>query len=367
MDAVEKISNLNDKIKHIEKFLDDAKDKKKNDLFYDFCTYIIKNNVQQSLGKVTLSYFAEKLKTLDFETHKEVGIKSLEILEQKLSSFEEEIVNIRRDLSSNLEKEGENAEAANVLIKIPIEGTVQRDHLFKFKLYVKIAQLFLEDDESNKASPFITKASTHYDKVNDNHERLKYKVCFAKIADSNLDFLNAARLYHELSMKVEKEEDKLQALNSAVICAILTKAGPSRSRILSQLFKDENCSKLEIHSALEKMYLGRILRSNEVISLEKYLKEHQKAKTSEGFTVLQQAIIEHNLLSSSTLYNNVTFEELGNLLGVPKEKAEKFASKMISEGRMAGVMDQVEKVIYFEKKKSLFFIGKKNKSLCCYC
>jgi len=234
-------------------------------------------------------------------------------------------------------------------MKIPVEGTVQRDHSYKFNLYVKIAQLLLEEDDSNKANSFITKASTHYEKITDMKAKLKYKVCFAKIADSNQDFLNAARLYHELSIKVELEEDKLKALNSAVICAILAKAGPQRSRILSTLFKDETSSKLEIYSALEKMYLGRILRSNEVTALEKYLKEHHKAKTSEGFTILQQAIIEHNLLSSSIIYNNVTFEELGNLLGIPKEKAEKFASKMISEGRMNGIMDQVENVIYFEK------------------
>jgi COP9 signalosome complex subunit 4 len=202
-----------------------------------------------------------------------------------------------------------------VLIKIPVEGTVQRDHTYKFKHFVKIAQLYLEEEESSKANTYITKASTHYEKVNDFTEKMKYKVCFAKIADGNMEFLNAARLYHELSIKLENEEDQLKALNSAIICAILAKAGPARSRILSQLFKDENCSKLEIQSALEKMYLGRILRSNEVSSLEKYLKEHHKAKTSEGYTVLQQAIIEHNLLSSSTIYNNVTFEELGNLLG----------------------------------------------------
>jgi COP9 signalosome complex subunit 4 len=83
-----------------------------------------------------------------------------------------------------------------------------------------------------------------------------------------MDFLNAARLYHEISMKVDKEEDKLQALNSAVICAILTKAGPQRTKILSQLFKDEHCSKLEIYSALEKMCLGIL----------KYLKKRKNFK-----------------------------------------------------------------------------------------
>lgn len=64
------------------------------------------------------------------------------------------------------------------------------------------------------------------------------------------------------------------------------------------------------------------------------LKEHQKAITGDGTTVLQKAVIEHNLLAASRLYNNIYFTELGQLLGVPQEKAERIASRMIAEKRL---------------------------------
>jgi len=35
---------------------------------------------------------------------------------------------------------------------------------------------------------------------------------------------------------------------------------------------------------------------------------------------LDRAVIEHNLLSASKLYNNITFEELGALLEIPAAK-----------------------------------------------
>lgn len=35
-------------------------------------------------------------------------------------------------------------------------------------------------------------------------------------------------------------------------------------------------------------------------------------------------MIEHNLLSASKLYNNITFEELGALLEIPPPKVSKF-------------------------------------------
>ena len=58
---------------------------------------------------------------------------------------------------------------------------------------------------------------------------------------------------------------------------------------------------------------------------------HQKALTADKMTIMESAVIEHNLLSASKLYVNISFDELAALLGVSAENAEKFASQMISE------------------------------------
>ena len=55
--------------------------------------------------------------------------------------------------------------------------------------------------------------------------------------------------------------------------------------------------------------MDRILRKAEVDSFGKDLKDHQKAKTSDGSTVLEKAVIEHNLLAGSRVYNNIKFDE----------------------------------------------------------
>lgn len=69
-----------------------------------------------------------------------------------------------------------------------------------------------------------------------------------------------------------------------------------------------------------------------------------------GSTILERAVIEHNLLSASKLYNNVTFDELGALLEISPAKAEKIASQMITEGRMNGFIDQILAIVHFESK-----------------
>lgn len=67
-----------------------------------------------------------------------------------------------------------------------------------------------------------------------------------------------------------------------------------------------------------------------------------------GSTILNRAIIEHNLLSASKLYKNMKIEELGRLLGIEPIKAEKIAGQMISEGRMEGSIDQIECYVHFK-------------------
>jgi COP9 signalosome complex subunit 4 len=76
-----------------------------------------------------------------------------------------------------------------------------------------------------------------------------------------------------------------------------------------------------------------------------------------GATILDRAVIEHNLLSASKLYNNITFEELGALLEIAPAMAEKIASQMITEGRMNGYIDQIDSIVHFESKfKQKFFV-----------
>lgn len=69
-----------------------------------------------------------------------------------------------------------------------------------------------------------------------------------------------------------------------------------------------------------------------------------------GSTILNRAIIEHNLLSASKLYKNMKIVELGRLLGIEPIKAEKIAGQMISEGRMEGSIDQVDSYVHFKCK-----------------
>jgi hypothetical protein len=47
------------------------------------------------------------------------------------------------------------------------------------------------------------------------------------------------------------------------------------------------------------MYLQRIVRGDDVTSFDTLLQEHQRALTSTGRTVLQNAVVAHNVMAGT--------------------------------------------------------------------
>jgi COP9 signalosome complex subunit 4 len=114
------------------------------------------------------------------------------------------------------------------------------------------------------------------------------------------------------------------------------------------LYKDERASQLGEYGILEKMFLDRLLAPAEVAKFAEDLLPRQLATTSDGSTVLDKAVVEHNLLGASKLYRNIRFEALGELLGLGADKSEETTARMIEQGRLVGRMDQLEWIVWFE-------------------
>jgi COP9 signalosome complex subunit 4 len=179
---------------------------------------------------------------------------------------------------------------------------------------------------------------------------LKFETCHATVCDVNRRFLEAAQRFYDLSQRLE---DGLPALQKAIVCIVLDDAGPKRAQLIATIYRDERTAACgELGSILDKVYHERVLRAKDVAALEPYLKPHHKALTRDGRTVFDNAMTQHNLLSASKLYYNISFVELGVLLGVDPVAAEQLAAQMVSEDRLAASIDQVQEVINFHSDKS---------------
>ncbi|KAF9308753.1 hypothetical protein BG003_010637 [Podila horticola] len=304
---------------------------------------------RQALTDLTAA--VEDAAQLPAENKKRVYKHALDKVQGRVVSFEEQVSSIRNNLASIYEDEEDWAEAAQVLQGIPLDsGHRIIPNEFKVGIYIRIVRLLLEDDEAISAEAYLNRASVLMRDTKDISLQLTFKLSQAKISDFKNKFLEASSRYHEISYIQDIDYDeRMQILSAAVVCAVLAGAGPQRSRMLATLYKDDRSQRLPHYSILEKMYLDRVLRSNEVSEFASTLKQHQLALLPDNTTVLDRAVIEHNLLSASKIYNNISFEELGALLGVKAEQAEARASKMMGEGRMSGSIDQIERLIFFDR------------------
>jgi len=304
-------------------------------------------------ARPVLQQVAEQMDQLKNSELKELGLHTLEKLRGRVVSFEEEDFVIRELLSEVFQADGNWSEAAKCLAAINLEtGTRCRTPLQKAEKYVKIAELYLEDDDPVAADTFCTRAAMVMHEVNDIPLTLRFKVCHARIFDSKRKFLEAASKYCDLSQQTFGgqicEDDLLTLLKSAVTCAILAPAGPQRSRILALLCKDERIRNVEHFEILHKMFMERLIRGTEVHVFEESLLPHQKALMPDGTTVLERAVLQHNVLAASRVYKNMRLPDLGSLLEVTADRAEKISAKMIAEQRLDGYIDQRTAVIHFQ-------------------
>mmetsp|Transcript_42986 Transcript_42986/g.98754 ORF Transcript_42986/g.98754 Transcript_42986/m.98754 type:complete len:387 (+) Transcript_42986:126-1286(+) len=306
-------------------------------------------------ARPVLQQVAEQMDKLKNVELKELALHILEKLRGRVVSFEEEDFVIRELLCEVFQAEEEWAEAAKCLAAINLEtGTRCRAPLQKAEKYVKIAELYLEDDDALSADTYCARASHMIHEVTDVPLQLRHKVCHARILDSKRKFLEAASKYCDLAQQTFggqiHEGDLLQLLKHAVTCAVLAPAGPQRSRILALLIKDERIRSVEHHEILHKMFLERLIKGKEVQKFEESLLPHQRALTRDGETVLERAVLQHNLLAASRLYTNMRLKDLGLLLEVTPQRAEKVAAKMISESRLDGYIDQKSQIIHFHSE-----------------
>ncbi|TPX46898.1 hypothetical protein SeMB42_g03530 [Synchytrium endobioticum] len=306
-----------------------------NPQLFQVITEFLNHVIQESVGLVVSRSILSDFITLVAEwggksSMDQDGVRHLwEIALDKAGSravaFEDQISSIREKIADIHESAESWAEAARVLQGIPLDSghRVVSDE-YKLNIYLKIGRLFLEDDDAVSAEAYLNRAAiilSAMPNISSNQSlrvaQLQLKASQAKVLDFQRRFLQAAQRYFELSYTPEMaDEERIDALTQAVICAVLAAAGPQRSRMLATLYKDDRV-----------VYYG--------------------PPKSDGTTVLDRAVIEHNVLSASKLYNNIQFCELGSLLNISAEKAEEIASRMIGEGRMHGSIDQIEKLIYF--------------------
>ena len=299
-----------------------------------------------------LAAFVNALKGIDNEQlWIDVGNRTLGKLAAQPSSYFDAAATIYELLATAHENNDDFLDAAKALAEIPLDSSQRKvSDEDKARVWVRIVRNYLEVGDDTAADVYVNKLKNIMHTVSDPDLNLHFRLSQARIQDAKRDFLFAAQRYHEISFfPAVAEDERLHTLSMAVKCAILAPAGPMRSRILGRLYKDERSAQLAEFGILEKMFLDRLLSPAEVDKFAEGLQPHQLATTADGSTVLAKAVVEHNLLGVSRLYNNIRFDALGSLLGLDAPRAEETTARMIEQGRLVGRMDQLDGTVWFQQ------------------
>ena len=170
-----------------------------------FLEHLLAEDVPLVLSRQVLQELAVGLKKLPPAQLKEVGEFALGRVANRAVSFEEQVAHVREALADVYEGEEEWAAAAKMLAAIPLDsGYVTRTDGYKVEKYIKIAMLYLQDDDSVSAETFINRASLLVTEETDGELRLQHKVCYARILDAKRKFLEAGTRFYQLSTLATK-------------------------------------------------------------------------------------------------------------------------------------------------------------------
>jgi len=220
--------------------------------------------------------------------------------------------------------------------------------LKKCKILIHTAQLYIAEDKYREAEIFVNKCRDHI-QAKDIPEmtKLKFWSSMAAVQDANQKYHQAATGYLRLSEKIVNPKESLEKLEQGMKCTILSPAGPSRARLLAKFYKDERSAQLPGAKLIEKMFMERLIEKSDYEAFESTLAEHQMRLTKEGWTLLRKAVIEHNLIATSKVHNQISLAQLAKILEVDAEGAENIAASMIAQGRLTGKIDQSKGLLHF--------------------
>ena len=252
---------------------------------------------------------------------------------------------------------GDFYRAATILSQAKIDEGCPTDEA-RAEACIKLSQTFLKASDDVNADKWLKIAKDWISKDGSNigwSVSVQFNACWAQVLDARKRFMEAAQRYLQLSLlhrdKVD-EDELLFMLEKAAKCVVLAPAGPQRKRVMGTIVNDERISLINprVSSMLDRMYNDCFVSPKDAQDLEAMLEDHQRAIMSDGSTIFQRAVREHNINASQRVYSSISFASLSRRLNMDPESVEKLAATMISEKRLAASIDQVDGMLVFEKR-----------------
>lgn len=212
--------------------------------------------------------------------------------------------------------------------------------------------------ESMRADECLKKLRNRV-KREDGTKWIRFKSAQSRVQDRSRRYGGASYAYLSTlkdaeSLNIDLDvESKTLTLNNAAICAILDKHGPPRTAVLKEIKSHPLSDTIPVSNILSKVSNNEIVTPKEVKTFEKGLAEHHRAKMPDGRTIVQNAMIRHNISVVASIYKRVSLKTMASILGVAQETdAERVITEMINKEGLKAIIDGVDGTIEFNPDDS---------------
>ena len=294
-----------------------------------------------------LDFLYENIVTQPEEIQETLLEVILPILHREPHSFANQIWTFSLQYSVLLQQLDDLEKSAQVLQRVPYKlSTFSQDKAKLFQLFLRTSRLLIELENNADAISYVNRAQQLVEYA-DKNSLVALKVCQARIQDFNKNFQAAASKYYQLSLILNNPEDQKDSMIHSIVNSILGPPSTQRTRHLDLLYKDSRIQKLELFPILTRVAKLEILTKPDVNCLEKFLYSHQKAVLSNGLTVLENSIIQHNIVAVSNVYSSIRIYRLAEILLISEEKTLSIVTQMMIDDRLHGMIDEPKGLIFF--------------------
>jgi len=263
-------------------------------------------------------------------------------------------------LAKMKEADGNIAEAANIMQEIQVETFGQMDRKEKTNFILEQVRLCLDKKDYVRAqilSNKISKKAINEPELQD--LKIKYHGLMITYFLHDRQYLNICKAYMSIydTPKIQDNEAAWkQALEHAVVFAILSPYNNEQSDVLARISLDKKLEKLPLYKTLVTAFMTKeIINWNEFKTF--YGREFQRfeifnKESGQSWEDLQKRIVQHNLRVIAGYYSRITMMRLSDLLGLSADETEKHISDLVVSKSIYAKIDRPAGIINFTRQKN---------------
>ena len=276
---------------------------------------------------------------------------------------------LTRRLAEIKEKEGDIAEAANILQDLQVETYGSMEKREKVEFILEQIRLCLAKKDYIRAQIISKKVSVKFfDNDQEQDLKLKYYQLMIELGFYEQNFLTICRHYkavYDTPVVKDTVEKMKEALRNVVLFVLLAPHDNEQSDLLHRTKTDPNLDEIPTYRDILKNFTtSELMQWSKLMSLyETELRDGVQGSPATGvfdrntekgakhWDELRKRVVEHNIRVMAKYYTRISMKRMSQLLDLSIDESEEFLSKLVTSKTVFAKIDRPAGIVTFRPLK----------------